>query len=119
MKILLADDDTGSRDLIARALEADGHHVSVADDGIAANELFGGGGAGFDILIVDVDMPGIDGLSVARDALGARPELSVIVMSAHEAQLGEAASLPGGKAVTLAKPFSLDKIRAAVSDLTG
>jgi DNA-binding response OmpR family regulator len=119
MKILLADDDTGTRDLIKRALETDGHTVIVAADGIGASEQFAGGRADIELLVVDVDMPGLDGLTVAKHALEVAPTLKVIVISAHESQLSQAANLPGANVATLVKPFPLEKIRAAIADLNG
>ncbi len=119
MKILLADDDTGMRDLIKRALETGGHEVVVAGDGIAASEVFNGGAAGFDVLIADVDMPGLDGLTVAKNALECAPSLGVVIISAHEPQLAQAQGLPGAKVTTLVKPFPLDQIREAVGKVSG
>ena len=69
-RILLADDDTATRDLVRRALEADGHSVHVTQDGSEALEAVEGSGAQkFDVLVSDVEMPLLDGVALAQRAL--------------------------------------------------
>ena len=58
-RILLAEDDAATRDMVQRALTADGHQVVVTQDGAEALEKLRGGG-GFDLLISDVQMPGVE-----------------------------------------------------------
>jgi DNA-binding response OmpR family regulator len=111
-KILLVDDDTSMRSMVARALTSDGHHVTEACDGESALETLAGS-PGFDVLLTDVQMPGIDGLTLASRASAAAPALRVIVMSALEQEAVGGGKL-GAKARWLAKPFTLDQIRAEV-----
>src|SRR5262245_40117565 len=91
--ILLADDDAAVRDLVRRALTAEGHAVHVTQDGLEALEMLWPGKAAFDILISDVDMPQLDGISLAEKALALKPSLAVILMSGFSDQLERAARL--------------------------
>lgn len=111
-RILLADDDKGSRDLVRRALELDGHKVVTADDGAEAQAVIQSGA--FDLLVSDVQMPGLDGISLARDALARLPGIRIVLMSAYADGLDRAGSLVAGGARVLVKPFAIDRIRAEV-----
>jgi CheY-like chemotaxis protein len=110
--ILIADDDAATRDLLRRALESDGHTVTIASDGSEALEKLAR--AGIDLLISDVDMPGLDGIALVGQALGKNPRLRVLFMSGYPDQLGRAAATTGGTARTIAKPFTLEKARSEV-----
>ena len=66
-RILLADDDKPTRDLVKRALESDGHVVEIVQDGTEALESLSSHGASIEILVTDVNMPGLDGISLAND----------------------------------------------------
>jgi two-component system, cell cycle sensor histidine kinase and response regulator CckA len=111
-KILLVDDDTSMRSMVARALTSDGHIVTEAGDGEAALEVLGKT-TDFTVLLTDVQMPGMDGLTLAAKASAAAPALHVIVISALEQDAVRTGKL-GPKARWLAKPFTLDQIRAEV-----
>lgn len=119
MEILLADDDTGTRELIKRALESDGHAVSTAQDGAEADEKVAAEGHRFNLLIADVDMPGLDGLSVARQAREVTAAIAVLLISAHDSALEHASDVPGGRVETLSKPFALEDLRAKVAKALG
>jgi DNA-binding response OmpR family regulator len=111
-KILLVDDDVSMRSMVARALTSDGHHVTEAGDGEAALETLARS-PDFQLLLTDVQMPGMDGLTLASRASLAAPTLQIIVISALEQQAVSSIKL-GAKARWLAKPFTLDQIRAEV-----
>ncbi len=70
--ILVAEDDDITRDLVRRALETDGHKVSVASDGREALDLAEAGQT-FDLVVTDVDMPSLDGVSLAEALLARDP----------------------------------------------
>jgi CheY-like chemotaxis protein len=59
-------------------------------------------------------MPGIDGISLTKQALAAAPSLRVILMSGYTEQLERARGFASGQVRTLSKPFTLDKARAEV-----
>lgn len=112
-RILLADDDAASRELVARALKSDGHTVEATQDGTEALDKLKGGG-GYDLLVTDVQMPGLDGVSLAKHVQDAQPGIRMLLMSGYTSELDRASGTLGGKVGTIAKPFTLEQIRAAV-----
>jgi two-component system cell cycle response regulator CpdR len=112
-RILLADDDAAARDLVQRALAGDGHAVTCTQDGAEALEQLQSS-AQFDVLIADVQMPGIDGIALAEKSLKLQPKLRVILMSGFADELDRAEHLKAKVARVVAKPITLDGIRAAV-----
>lgn len=113
-RILLADDDKSTRDLVRRALELDGHHVHVAEDGSEAWAAFESAPSGFDLLVTDVEMPGTDGVTLAKKALAASAAVKVLMMSGFNEALDKGRSLAPGRVVVLAKPFTLEQIRRSI-----
>jgi CheY-like chemotaxis protein len=77
--VLVVDDDPAVRTTVKLVLERNGHRVSVAAEGRAG--LAALASQGMDILIVDLFMPGMDGLETLREARRRHPDLPVIVMS--------------------------------------
>ena len=80
-RILVADDEQGLRAFVAEALEADGHTVAQAADGVEASQRLAR--EGFDLLITDLRMPRMDGLALLRQVRLEQPELEVLVLTAH------------------------------------
>jgi CheY-like chemotaxis protein len=113
-RILLADDDAATRDLVQRALAMDGHAVTLTQDGAEALEKLQHAPGSIDLLISDVQMPGLDGIALAEQALAAQATLRVILMSGFADELGRAEHLKGKVARVLSKPVTLEQIRTAV-----
>lgn len=116
-RILLADDDQATRDLVKRALESDGHKVDLTQDGLEALETLTGAAQGFDVLVSDVHMPGLDGIELARRASAEHPTLKLLLMSGFAEELERAQALKSPNLGVIMKPFTLDQIRAAVRAL--
>jgi two-component system cell cycle response regulator CpdR len=112
-RILLADDDAAARELVQRALASDGHDVTATHDGTEALERLQGGGADFDLLISDVQMPGLDGIELIEKALAITPKMRVILMSGFSDELERAKHLKSRIAGQISKPFTLEQVRAA------
>jgi CheY-like chemotaxis protein len=112
-RILLADDDPGSRDFVRRALETAGHSVLVAEDGADALAKVRSSGP-FDVLLTDVQMPGLDGIALAAGARGVQPGLRIVMMSGYPDVLDRARATVASPARFVAKPFSIDLIRGEV-----
>lgn len=112
--ILIADDEAATRDLVRRALESDGHSVAVASDGNEALSSLSTAPFAIDLLITDVQMPGIDGIKLAAQALAASSTLRILMMSGYTDQLARASTLDARRVRTLVKPFTLEKLRAEV-----
>ncbi len=116
-RILLADDDASMRDLVKRALEADGHAVDVTQDGLEALERLTGAGGNADVLVTDVNMPGLDGISLAQRAIIIKPALRILLMSGFTEELERAKSIKAVRLGVLPKPFTLEQIRGALKAL--
>src|SRR6476659_7958041 len=80
-RILIADDEAGIREFVGDALALDDHAVIAAPDGREAAKLLDE--RGFDLVITDLRMPGLDGLALLRKVKAEQPEVEVIVLTAH------------------------------------
>jgi CheY-like chemotaxis protein len=118
-RILLADDDSASRDLVRRALEGEGHTVTVTGDGAEALEAFNAARTGFDLIVTDVQMPALDGVSFAKAALAASSTVKVLLMSGFSESLEKGRWIEPARLGVLAKPFTLEQIRATVRTILG
>ncbi len=115
-RILLADDDRAVLDLVRRALQTDGHAVVSAEDGSEAAALLRSK-AKFDLLVTDVQMPGLDGLELVTLARNLRPDLGLLMMSGYLAVLENARKLGLSRARFLSKPFTIESVRLEVRSL--
>jgi two-component system, cell cycle response regulator CpdR len=113
-RILLAEDTAATRDLVQRALGADGHEVIVTQDGAEALERLQADPGAIELLISDVQMPGLDGVALVEQGLAVAPRLRVILMSGFADELGRADHLKPRISRIITKPFTLEQIRAAV-----
>jgi len=105
--VLVVDDDVGIRDLLRDSLEHAGHRVAEAADGSAA--LAGIGAGGVDLVLLDLLMPGIDGLEVCRQAraTGRGLYLPIIIMTALGTEKDLRTGFAAGADDYVTKPFSL------------
>jgi len=118
-RILLAEDDAATRDLVQRALALDGHEVIVTQDGVEALEKLQAAPARIDLLITDVQMPGLDGVALVEKSLGVAPKLLVVLMSGIADAIGRADHLNGKISRIITQPFTLEQIRAAARAALG
>lgn len=114
-RILLADDDQAARNLVKRALEAEGHTVDIAEDGTEALRHFKAAIAAYDLIVSDVEMPGVDGVTLAKEALAASPNVRILLVSGHTEALERGRGLGAARLGILAKPFTLEQIRRTVA----
>jgi DNA-binding NtrC family response regulator len=80
-RILFADDDAATREVFTAQLQSFGYDVTLAEEGKQAVEALRTDV--FDVMLVDLRMPGVDGLEVLQEALRLYPDLVVIVLTAH------------------------------------
>lgn len=116
MQILVVDDDDDVRTAVAALLTRLGHEVTVARHGLEALSLIGT--RPFDVAMVDLYMPAMDGLEVIPKLLFQSPETKVIAMSGgymggRGLDLLRAAERAGAQ-LTLRKPFTLEELSAAL-----
>jgi two-component system, cell cycle response regulator CpdR len=113
-RILLAEDDAATRDLVQRALGLEGHEVTVTQDGLEALEKLQAAPARYDVLVTDVQMPGLDGVGLVEKGLAINSKLRVVLMSGFADELDRAAHLKAKISRVITKPFTLEQIRSAV-----
>ena len=111
-KILVVDDEQRILRFLVRGLQAEGFAVDAADNG--ADGLHKALEGGYDLVILDLLMPGMDGASVLRQLVARRPAQAVLVLSFLNATATKVRLLEAGAEDYLAKPFSLDELLARV-----
>ena len=107
-KILLADDEDGVRWVLEKGLREAGYEVTSVGDGEAA--LRHAEAEPYDLIFLDVRMPGLDGLTVLARLRSSRPDALVIVMTAHGTMETAIQAMQRGAYDYLAKPFDLDEV---------
>ncbi len=113
-RILVADDETSVRDAVGYALEQEGFDVTLAVDGDDAEEkLAGDGEVGFDLLVLDIMMPGRSGLDICRD-IRARSPVPIILLTAKDAEVDKVVGLEVGADDYVTKPFSVRELLGRV-----
>jgi two-component system, OmpR family, response regulator MprA len=113
--VLIADDDRAIRDSLRRALTLNGYQVTVAADGVEA--LATARREQFDALVLDVMMPGVDGLGVCRVLRADGDTTPVLMLTARVETSDRVAGLDAGADDYLAKPFELDELLARLRAL--
>jgi excisionase family DNA binding protein len=116
-EVLVVDDDAAVRELLAKALTGAGYQVEVAVDGPSA--LVKLGEKAYDLMITDLKMPGLDGLSVIREARRTCPSLPVIVITGYSSEATAIEAIDLGVAGYLTKPFRVPRILAAAARALG
>ena len=118
MKILVVDDERAVRESLRRALELEGYEIELAEDGRQAlSQLQDDGGAQPDAVILDVLMPGVDGLEVCRRLRGAGNRVPVLMLTARDEVQNRVAGLDAGADDYVTKPFALEELLARVRAL--
>jgi CheY-like chemotaxis protein len=111
MKILVADDDPVIRKLLCQVFSEDGHKVSPATNGAQVIEKVQK--EDFELLLLDVHMPVMDGLETLRNMRSMFPNLPVVMMDSYPDQLVRQAENEGAL-TCIHKPFDLNEIREIV-----
>jgi two-component system, OmpR family, response regulator MprA len=116
VKILVVDDERAVRDSLRRALELQGYQVDLAADGAEALAQLESNGQP-DAVVLDILMPGIDGLEVCRRIRENGNEVPVLMLTARDAVGDRVAGLDAGADDYLVKPFALDELLARIRAL--
>src|SRR5205814_9706760 len=104
-RVLVIEDEPGIVDFLRRGLEAEGYAVESALDGLDGERRALGGG--FDVVVLDLMLPGRSGLEVLASLRRARPALPVIVLTARGEVEDRVAGLDAGAVDYLVKPFAM------------
>jgi DNA-binding response OmpR family regulator len=112
MRILVVEDERRMAALLKRGLTEEGHQVFVAHDGVEGYEM--ARSAEFDVIVLDVMLPGMDGLAVARKLRDSHNQTPVLMLTARDTAASVVAGLDAGADDYLTKPFSFDIFLARV-----
>jgi DNA-binding response OmpR family regulator len=115
MRILVVEDERRMANLLRQGLAEEGHSVTVAldgNEGLAFAESYP-----FDLIVLDVMLPGLDGFTIARRLRAARNQVPLLMLTARDAPRDMVKGLDLGADDYLTKPFSFDVLLARVRAL--
>ena len=115
MKILVVEDEKGMAQVLRRGLEEDNHAVSLAYDGLSAISLAEDNK--FDLVLLDVMLPGIDGIQVARRFREIKQDLPILMLTARDSVPDIVKGLDAGADDYVTKPFSFAVLLARIRAL--
>ncbi|MER5734057.1 response regulator transcription factor [Streptomyces sp. NPDC002262] len=111
-RILIAEDEERIASFVEKGLRANGFTTSVAADGDTALALALTGA--FDLVVLDIGLPGRDGFTVLRELREARATLPVLVLTARDSVRDTVAGLEGGADDWMTKPFRFEELLARI-----
>lgn len=113
-KVLVAEDEESIREFIVINLTRSGYDVEQAENGAVALDLFSKGEASFDVAILDIMMPEVDGLTVCKELRKRSSDLGIIMLSAKTQEMDKVTGLLVGADDYVTKPFSPSELMARV-----
>jgi two-component system response regulator MprA len=116
MRILVVDDERAVRESLRRALELEGYEIELAEGGTEALEVLGSEPEP-DAVILDVLMPGVDGLEVCKRLRRGRNQLPILMLTARAEVENRVAGLDAGADDYVTKPFALEELLARLRAL--
>ncbi|HEX3321587.1 MAG TPA: response regulator [Terriglobales bacterium] len=116
MRILVAEDDEALGGFVRRGLEAEHYAVDLSNDGEQAKSL--AQQANYDLLLLDLNLPRIDGVTILRQLRVQKPSLPVLVLSARNRVEEKVQCLDLGADDFLAKPFAFSELSARTRHAT-
>ena len=115
--VLVADDNEVAQRLCKRVLEKAGYAVLIAGDGLQAVDIALKQRPA--MILMDVAMPGIDGLEAMRQIKAQKPTMTIVIASAHSMASDRERFLAAGADDVLSKPFKLTELTGVVDRLAG
>lgn len=116
-RVLVVDDESSIRELLAKTLALAEYDVDTAPDGRAALERLRLGH--YDLLIADLKMPGMDGLTLIREAKRLKADIPVIIITGFSTESSAIEAVNLGVAGYLTKPFRVPQVLAAAARALG
>lgn len=116
-RVLVVDDEASIRDLLAKTLALAEYEVDVAPDGRSALDRMRM--YPYDLLIADLKMPGMDGLTVIREAKRYKTDLPIIIITGFSTESSAIEAVNLGVAGYLTKPFRVPQVLAAAAKALG
>lgn len=111
-RILIVEDEARISSFVAKGLKAEGFTPTVVDDGITGLDYALTGE--FDLMVLDIGLPGMDGFRILERVTAERPTLPVVVLTARDSVTDTIAALEGGAADYMSKPFRFGELLARV-----
>jgi len=116
-RVLVVDDEASIRDLLSKTLALAEYDVDTAPDGTTALDRMRA--FNYDLLIADLKMPGMDGLTLIRQAKRIKSDLPVIIITGFSTESSAIEAVNLGVAGYLTKPFRVPQVLAAASKALG
>ena len=116
-KILVLEDEAAIREFIVINLKRAGYDVTEAANGEQALELFAKEGGQFDLAVLDIMMPGIDGLTVCKEIRKKNSTIGIIMLTAKTQEMDKVSGLMLGADDYVTKPFSPSELVARIDAL--
>lgn len=116
-KILIAEDEDAIREFIVINLKRSDCEVFEAADGLQAIEVFDSDPDGFDVALLDIMMPGCDGLEVCRHIRSVNSVVGIIMLTAKTQESDKVSGLKTGADDYVVKPFSIDELMARIESV--
>ena len=113
-KVLVAEDEESIREFIVINLTRSGYEVEQAENGAVALDLFSKNENSFDVAILDIMMPEVDGLTVCKELRKRSSDLGIIMLSAKTQEMDKVTGLLVGADDYVTKPFSPSELMARV-----
>lgn len=110
MRILIAEDDSALAGFVSKGLEAEHYAVDVSGDGEQACAL--ASEFDYDLLVLDLNLPRLDGLTILKHVRNKKPSMPVLVLTARGRIEDRVACLDAGADDYLVKPFSFSELSA-------
>jgi excisionase family DNA binding protein len=116
-RVLVVDDESAIRELLSKTLALAEYDVDLASDGRAALERLRI--IPYDLLITDLKMPGVDGLTVIREARRLKADIPVIIITGFSTEASAIEAVNLGVSGYLTKPFRVPRVLAAAAKALG
>ena len=112
MRILIVEDEIDLCDSIAEGLEIDGYAVDTCYDGAQADELIAS--ESYDLVVLDLNLPGKDGIEVLKEVRKQNRDVKVLILSARNAVSDKVLGLDNGANDYMGKPFAFEELEARI-----
>ena len=116
-KVLIAEDESAIREIIAITLKRAGYEVTEACDGEQALAIYGEKDGDFDVVLLDIMMPNVDGLEVCKRLRNASSTVGIIMLTAKTQEMDKVSGLLMGADDYITKPFSPSELMARVDSV--
>lgn len=116
MRLLIVEDEKDLNEMISKSLRNSGYEVDTYYDGDSASEVIAT--EDYDLIVLDLNLPGKDGMELLRDLRQDNKETKVLILSARNEITDKVSALDSGANYYLSKPFHLDELDACVRSLT-